>query len=186
MSESWYKNTFPTKQKVFEKLAECKKQVNYYEKVASFYTSPMSQKYVKNLDLLIVAKMHSDDLLAITEKDLNRPNDATQLMELGFDPNAFALTKKLIGVDLKTSISTKIATKNKKILTWNPIVDDPSELDYLEYDAEKFAQKNAQNKKEQKTLLEHFKNKYLSNLPKGWVISQQNLKDLKNICSVKV
>lgn len=188
MSGSWYKKSMPKVGTIKPHLDDIAKHISEINGVnsvlvwGSFAKNASNPNFVlKDIDIIAVTNLFSEDLLAISKEGLNSPFSLTiaQLEEEGFEPNAVEFTNKFINLK-EYNIDHWAISDDRKLLHWGPTIETKEDWEDLKKKAEAYAeqttnvnreklvQANQSDKNKWSIKYDHFINKYLSGIPEGW------------------
>ena len=198
MGNSWYKKSMPKIATVKSNIKDMASHIIDIEGVksvrvfGSFIKHANSPNYaLKDIDLIAVTNIFSEDLISITDDDIYSPFNLTtaQLEDDGFDPKAVNFTKKFIKLK-DYNIDHWAISSDKKILHWGSSIENKQDWDEIKIEAERYAENqtnldrkklsyaNQKQKDNWSMLYDHYISKYMSNVPEGWFLSDCNIDDV--------
>jgi len=203
MGSSWYKKSMPKISVVKENLDDMVKKIMKINGVKSVlawgsFIKNKPNSVIRDLDLIAVSDIFSEDLLSITDDEINSPFNLStaQLEDEGFDPKAVKFTKSFLAIK-KYNVDHWAISSDKKIFHWGACIENKDHWNEIKTKAEKYAKeatkidrknlhKASQRAKNKWTSrYDHWVNKYLMDIPKGWFELKCNvnevLKETKNL-----
>lgn len=195
---AWYKKSLNyIKEKDIQDITNILNNINYINDAYIWGDYIENKNYKsKQINIFLKTSFITDDLCSIIE-GVNSPFliQEEKLEDEGFNKEAVIFTKKIIKI---SKINPIISSKNNKILHWGHILEDKNELDQIKEEAEKYAsfitdtEKNKLFKSSKKiqekwsVMYNHYINKYLRDIPKGWYIFDCNIDNIiKNSKKIK-
>ncbi|HUS49030.1 MAG TPA: hypothetical protein VMZ91_02640 [Candidatus Paceibacterota bacterium] len=197
---TWYQKIFPRIKDVKSYISKISEDIKKIERVKNVYlwgschTNFDNPEFrVKDIDLITRVDIKSGDLVSINEDILSKNLSKECLEKEGFFPPAIKFSKQYIDI-AKYNVDHWAVSADNKLLHWGPIFPSKEESDEVKKEAEEFAKKETGFDRQKIMKLsqevknkwykyhEHYMNKYLSDMPSGWFLSEENKvnKILKN------
>ena len=191
MTVSWYKRYMPTvsdAKQALSELAETLKKIQGVKRVHVFgslvenFNKPNAR--IKDVDVLIETPFHSEDLIAISQKEFFCSQSS--LEDEGFDPIAVKFSKELTAIENIVPIDAWAISVDRKMLHWGPMIANREESDEINKEAEEYAAKETgfNLKKIQTANQDKRTNWYstyrryiqaqLGDMPSGWYCSEES------------
>lgn len=198
---AWYKSSFLTIKDVkphLHSIAQTIKDINGVNNVFIWgsYLKKKNQpnEIIKDLDIIASTDFFSEDFISIIDDEFSPLNMKPEILEdEGFDPRVVAFTKKILKMS-QYHIDPWVISNDEKILHWGPVINDKGEWEEVKKDAQSYANfgmdinnkilktANEKTQKHWKILYDHFINKYLKGIPRGWY----ELENCINVCYEKI
>jgi len=198
MNQSWYKKIMPKISDVQKDIGAIAKEIYDIEKVksvlvwGSFARNLTKPNFpLRDIDIIAVTDILSDDLLSIIEDDTFSPlrMDREELESDGFSVSAVSFTKNFIK-DRKYNLDYWTISSDEKLLHWGAITSSKEEWGEIQKSAEKYAYNlsgidrkkliRANKSKKETWYLSYKKHveKLFENIPNGWFQSENNISDI--------
>jgi predicted nucleotidyltransferase len=198
MGNSWYKKSMPKVSMVKPHLQSIAKKISDIDGVKSIYVWGSFAKnenkpnfILKDIDIIASTDIFSEDLLSITNNEINSPFNitATQLEDDGFDPKAVKFTKAFTSVR-DYNVDHWAISKDEKLLHWGPVPETKEDSEEIKAQAEQYAEKVTDKTRKQLVTAsqsekdtwsiryDHFMNKSLSGMPQGWFVTECKVEEI--------
>jgi len=198
MGNSWYQKSMPKIAVVETNIGNIANNIMGIDGVKSVLAwgsfvknATKKNSVIRDLDIIAVNNIFSEDLLSITNDNINSPFNlsVTELEDEGFDPKAVKFTKAFIKIK-DYNIDHWAISSDDKLLHWGAFIENKDHWREIREQAEKHARK--QTKTERKNLhkasqtiknrwtdnYNHWINKYLAGMPEGWYKLNCNIDDI--------
>ena len=197
MKGNWYENSMPKVKDVTASVTKIVEQIKNTEGINRVYVwgsyadninTPNAR--IKDVDLLIDASFHAEDLISIESYIIKQSRNDTDLEDEGFDPASVKFSKKVASIN-SPLMDCWVISKDKKLVHWGPIFTNKIESDSLKKDAEEYADNHTginakriisasdNKRKNWYSLYRDYYDKQISDMPEGWYQSEE--KDIKGI-----
>lgn len=197
MNKSWYKKTMPKVSDIKKIIGKIGEKIQNIDNVTDIYIWGSYLKNfknndfrVRNLDIITVANIDSQDLIAITGDDVELlfKTPAEDLEIDGYNPIAVNFTKLLLSIQ-DTNLNNWVIANDNKILHWGALAENEHEWQDIIEKTENYVSKISgihrakinKNKKSAETWYELFKEKLeqeFNDIPLGWYIVSNNPKKI--------
>jgi len=188
MGNSWYKKSMPTIATVEANIKDITKNISKIEGVksilvwGSFVKNAQNKtSVIRDLDIIAVNDIFSEDLLSITDDNINSPFNlsVTELEDEGFNPKSVKFTKAFINVK-DYNVDHWAISSDKKLLHWGAFIESKDHWEEIKEQAEKHAQKETKinrnnlykasqiTKNRWTNNYNHWIDKHLIGMPEGW------------------
>jgi predicted nucleotidyltransferase len=199
---TWFKKSMPRVKQVKPILLDLAQRVKSIASVDSVLLWGSMAKFaekpnfvVRDIDLIAVTQLFSEDLLSITDDALKMAS--SELEEQGFDAKSVLFTRQFIAMK-DFNIDHWLISSDKKLLHWGALLDSREEWDELRSDAEDYAKfmtgygrgklKSAsQDMRDRWSLMyQHHVNKEIAGIPSGWYQADVDIDavmgEMKTLC----
>ena len=191
-NNSWYKKSMPMVKDVKPYLKDIYAKISKIKGVTDVYICGSLSKNINNpsfrlrdIDIIAVNNLHSEDLLSITDYNPSLFNLKTSnLEEEGYDPNSIEFTKDFIAVN---NIDHWAVSKDNFLLHWGAMIEDKEEWDEIKQEAEnnaeyitgisrkRLSKASSDNIKEWVYNHDKYIKNILSDMPNGWYRSSYSV-----------
>ena len=196
MGNSWYKKSMPKISLVKENIDNIVKKILKINGVKSVFAwgsfvKNKPNSVIRDLDLIASTDIFSEDLLSITDDEINSPFNlsTTQLENEGFDPKAVKFTKSFLAIK-DYNVDHWAMSNDKKIFHWGACIENKDHWNEIKEKAEKYAKEETSvdrkslNKANQRmknrwtAKYDHWVSKYLMGIPQGWFELKYDVNDV--------
>jgi len=186
MGNSWYKKSMPKISVVKENIDDIVKKIlkiNGVKDVLAWgsFVKNKPDSVIRDLDLIAVSDIFSEDLLSITDTKIDSPFNLStnQLENEGFDPKAVKFTKSFLAIK-NYNIDHWAMSSDKRIFHWGACIENKDHWNEIKERAERYAKKETKTnrkdlykasqriKNKWTSRYDHWVNNYLMGIPKGW------------------
>jgi len=201
MAEStWYSRSFPTVKNAHSIVRDigkrvrdiqCAKEIYVWGSYADHHNDPGYR--LKDIDLIVVADIHSEDLVAVTEDILSTKLDV--LEDMGYDVDAVRFSKKFASID-EPILDRWAVSSDRRLLHWGPMISDREDSEAICNEARKYAKEETGVRQDRVgeasqsvrnnwyAAYKHHYMQHLQNMPSGWYVS--DAQDVEDIISYAI